>query len=92
MRYLLLAVWFVLSAGAASADWNEVMDTLERASGGTKYDIGTDPSEPEWVASRKARFQNERASLRGAGLGSEVFGAPISCRAPRSGDPTSRCE
>jgi len=92
VRYLLLAVWFVLSAGAASADWNEVMDTLERASGGMKYDIGADPSEPEGGASRKARFEHERASMRDADLEPQVPGDPIACRVANPSDLISRCE
>ena len=71
MRYLLLAAWILLSVGAASADWNEVMDTLERA-GGPEYDIGADPGESEWVATRKARFESERARKRGS-IGEKLF-------------------
>lgn len=70
MRYLLSAVWILLSAGTASAGWDEVMDMLERASG-PKYDLGADPAEPEWVATRKARFESERARMRSANLESE---------------------
>jgi hypothetical protein len=92
VRYLLLAVWIVLSAGAASADWNEVMDVLQRASGGTKYDIGEDPARSEWVATRKARFENERARMQSANLRTGILGSPISCRVSRSGDSVSRCE
>ena len=92
MRYLLLAVWIVLSASAASADWNEVMDALERASGGTKYDVGADPSQPEWVASRKARLEHERAVLRDADRDPSVTGDPIACRAPGTGDAIAHCE
>jgi hypothetical protein len=71
VRYLLSAVWILLFAGAASADWNDVMDVLERA-GGPEYDIGADPSESEWVATRKARVEGERARLHGANLRSET--------------------
>ena len=92
MRYLLLAVWIVLSAGAASADWNDVMNALERAGGGTRYDIGADPAEPEWVATRKARFENERARTGSANLGIGILGDPISCRAFNPGGSVSRCE
>jgi len=92
MRYLLLAVWIVLSAGAASADWNDVMNALERAGGGTRYDIGADPAEPEWVATRKARFENERARTSSANLRTGILGDPISCRASSPGDSVSRCE
>ena len=92
MRYLLLAVWMVLSAGAANADWNDVMNALERAGGGTRYDIGADPAEPEWVATRKARFENERARTRNANLRTEILGDPISCRASSPGGSVSRCE
>jgi hypothetical protein len=92
VRYLLLAVWIVLSAGAASADWNDVMNVLERAGGGTRYDIGADPAEPGWVATRKARFENERARTRGANLRSGILSDAIACRAPNSGDSVSRCE
>ena len=92
MRYLLLAVWIVLSAGAASADWNEVMAVLERAGGGSRYDIGADPAEPEWVATRKARFENERARTRSANLGTGILGDPISCRVSSPGGSVSRCE
>lgn len=92
MRYLLLAVWIVLSAGAASADWNEVMDVLERASGGTKYDIGEDPARSEWVATRKARFENERARMQSANLRTGIFDKSISCRVSSPGDSAARCE
>ena len=92
MRYLLLAVWMVLSAGAASADWNDVMNTLERASGGTRYDIGADPAEPEWVATRKARFENERARTRSANLRAGILADPIPCRASSPGGSVSHCE
>ena len=92
MRYLLLAVWIILSSGAASADWSEVMDTLERASGGTKYDIGADPGRSEWVATRKARSENERARMQSANLKTGILGNPISCRTSSSGGSVSRCE
>jgi hypothetical protein len=92
VRYLLLAVWMVLSAGAASADWNDVMDVLERAGGGTRYDIGADPAEPVWVATRKARFENERARTRSANLRIGILGDPILCRASSPGGAVSRCE
>jgi len=92
VRYLLLAVWIVLSAGAASADWNEVMDALERASGGTKYDIGADPGRSEWVATRKARFENERARMHSADLRTGILDKSISCRVSSPGDSTARCE
>ncbi len=91
MRYLLLAVWIFLSAGAASADWGEVMDALERASG-PGYDIGADPGESEWVATRKARFEGERARMRGANLGSEISRDRNSCRKPTLAGAIPRCD
>ena len=87
MRYLLIAVWILLSAGAASADWGDVMDALERA-GGPAYDIGADPSESEWVATRKARFERERASERGA----EILRDRSSCRTSGLDGHNPRCE
>jgi hypothetical protein len=68
------------------------MDALERAGGGTKYDIGADPSEPEWVATRKARFENERARMHSANLRTGILGNPISCRVSSPGGSISRCE
>ena len=91
MRYLLSAVWILLSAGAASADWDEVMAALERA-GGPAYDIGADPSESEWVATRKARFERERASERSAKHGAEILGDRNSCRKSTLGGHIPRCE
>ena len=92
MRYLLLAVGMFLSAGAASADWNDVMDVLERAGGGTRYDIGADPAEPEWVTTRKARFENERARTQSANLRTGIFDKSVSCRVSSPGDSAARCE
>jgi hypothetical protein len=91
VRYLLLAVWILLSAGAASADWDEVMETLERA-GGPKYDIGADPGESEWVATRKARFERERARKRGAKHSAEIPRNRKSCRESTLGGDILRCE
>jgi hypothetical protein len=82
----------VLFAGAASADWNEVMDVLERASGGTKYDIGAEPGRSEWVATRKARFENERARLDSADLRTGISDKSISCQVSHPGDSTAHCE
>jgi hypothetical protein len=82
----------VLFAGAASADWNEVMDVLERASGGTKYDVGAKPGRSEWVATRKARFENERARLYSADLRTGISDESISCGSLRSADSAARCE
>ena len=87
MRYLLFAVWILLSAGAASADWDEVVATLERA-GGPAYDIGADPGESEWVATRKARFEGERARKHSA----EISRDRRSCRESTLGGHILRCE
>jgi len=92
VRYLLLAVGMFLSAGAASADWNEVMDVLERAGGGTKYDIGADPGRSEWVSTRKARLENERARIDSADLKTGTPDQSISCRVSRPGDVAAGCE
>jgi hypothetical protein len=92
VRTLLLAVWIVLAAGTASADWNEVMAALERAGGGTRYDIGADPGEPDWVGSRAARFESERENARGDDRSTEIPADPVSCRATHAGDPGVRCE
>jgi hypothetical protein len=92
VRYLLLAVWILASAGAASADWNEVMNTLERATRGTRYDIGADPSEPGWVATQKARFDSERARRGGADLEAENRPDPVSCRESKPGGSTAHCD
>jgi hypothetical protein len=91
MRYLLLAGWIFLSAGAASAGWDEVMTTLEQASG-PEYDIGADPAEPEWVATRKARFEGERARRRGANFRSEISRDRIACQEPRPAGHLLGCE
>ncbi len=91
MRYLLIAAWILLSTSTASADWNEVMKTLERVSG-PDYDIGADPGEPEWVATRKARFENERARLRGANLKSEIPRDQSSCRVSTRTGRIPRCD
>jgi len=87
VNYLLLAVWILLSAGAASADWDEVMDTLERA-GGPAYDIVADPGEPDWVVTRKARFEGERARKRSA----EISADRESCRESTLGGRILRCK
>ena len=86
-----MAVWILLSAGAASAGWDEVMDALERASG-PEYDIGADPGEPEWVATRKARFESERARLLGANLRPEIPRDPNSCRESSLAGQLLRCK
>ena len=91
MRYLLLAVWILLAAGAASADWDEVLDALERASG-PEYDVGADPGESEWVATRKARVEGERARLRGANLRSETPRDRNTCRESALAGHILRCE
>jgi len=92
VRYLLLAVWILVSAGSASADWDEVMSVLERATRGPAYDIGVDPSEPGWVATRKARFDDERGRMRSADPGSESRRDPIPCRASSPADPSLHCD
>jgi hypothetical protein len=91
VRYLLIAVWILLSTGAASADWGDVMDTLERASG-PRYDIGADPAESGWVATRKARFESERARMRGANLRTEIPRDRNACRESTPGRHAQRCE
>ena len=91
MRYLLLAGWIFLSAGAASAGWDEVMTALEQASG-PEYDIGADPAEPEWVATRKARFEGERARKRSAEHRAEILRGQKSCRESMLGGRIRRCE
>lgn len=91
MRNLLLAVWILLFAGAASADWDEVVDALERASG-PEYDIGADPGESEWVATRKAGMEGERARMRSADFKSEITRERDSCRTPTREGRVSRCE
>jgi len=91
VRYLLSAVWILLSAGAASADWNEVMEAIERAAGGTAYEIVADPSEPDRVATRKARFEREGAQIRGVDLRSEILRAQIACPEPTLDDTFSSC-
>jgi hypothetical protein len=67
------------------------MDTLERASG-PKYDIGADPAEPGWVATRKARFESERARMRGAERRSEILRNRSACRESVLGDHSQRCD
>lgn len=81
MRHLLLAVWILVSAGTASADWDEVMNALERATQGQRYDVGVDPSEPGWVSSHKARLESERALQPGDELGPVRERDPVVCRA-----------
>jgi hypothetical protein len=67
------------------------MDTLERA-GGPEYDIGTDPGEPDWVATRRARFELERARKRSAEHGVEIPNDRSSCRESTSGGHALGCE
>jgi hypothetical protein len=67
------------------------MDVLERA-GGPEYDIGADPSESEWVATRKARVEGERARLHGANLRSETPRDRNACRESSLAGYTPRCE
>jgi hypothetical protein len=67
------------------------MDALERASG-PEYDIGVDPGEPEWVATRKARFEGERARMRGANLGSELSRDRDSCAKPALAGHIPSCD
>jgi len=68
------------------------MDVLERASGGTKYDIGAEPGRSEWVSTRKARLENERARMENADLRTGISDKPISCGVSRAGDAAARCE
>jgi len=82
----------LVSAGAASADWDEVMSALERASRGPAYDIGADPSEPGWIATRKARFENERARIHSADLRAEPRPDPVSCREAGPSGSTLHCD
>jgi hypothetical protein len=91
VNYLLLAVWILLSAGAASADWDEVLATLERA-GGPAYAIAADPGESEWVATRKARFEGERARKRSAEYSVEIPRDRESCRESTLGGHILGCK
>jgi len=91
VRYLLSAVWILVSAGAASADWGDVMDALERASG-PEYEVGADPGEREWVATRQARFEGERARLLGANLSPEIPRDRNSCLESILAGRILRCE
>lgn len=92
MRHLLLAVWILVSAGTASADWDEVMNALERATQGPRYDIGADPSEPRWVSSRQARLETERALQHADDLGPSNERDPVACRALGSRREHPHCE
>ena len=92
MRYLLLAVWILVSAGAANADWNEVMETLERATRGPAYDVGANPSEPNWVATRKARFEDEPVRPHGADPDPAARRHPASCRTSSLSGPLLHCD
>jgi hypothetical protein len=67
------------------------MDVLERASG-PKYDLGADPAEPEWVATRKARFESERARMRSANLESETRRDSNACREFTLSGQARRCD
>jgi hypothetical protein len=67
------------------------MDALERA-GGPEYDIGADPGEPEWVATRKARFESERARKRSAEHRAEILSNRNFCRESMLGGHILRCE
>ena len=67
------------------------MDALERASG-PEYDIGADPGESEWVATRKARFEGERARMRGAKHSAEMLSDRSSCRESTLAGHIPRCE
>jgi hypothetical protein len=67
------------------------MAALERASG-PAYDIGADPSESEWVATRKARFERERASERSAKRGAEILRDRNSCQKSTLDGQFPRCE
>ena len=91
MRYLLLAVWILVSASAASAGWDEVMDALEQASG-PEYDIGADPAAPGWVSTRKARFESERLRMRGANLRSKIPRDQDACQETSLSGKALRCE
>jgi hypothetical protein len=63
------------------------MVALERA-GGPAYDIGADPSESEWVATRKARFERERGAKHGA----EILRDRSSCQKSTLDGHIVRCE
>jgi hypothetical protein len=67
------------------------MAALERA-GGPEYDIGADPREPEWVATRKARFERERASKHSAKHRAEIPRDRNSCREPTLGGRFLDCD
>ena len=67
------------------------MKTLERVSG-PNYDVGTDPGEPEWIATREARFENERARSRGANLESEEPRDQNTCGESTRSDRIPPCE
>jgi len=91
VRYLLLAVGVLLFSDAASAGWDEVMDVLERASG-PRYDIGGDPSGREWVATREARFESERARTLVAERRPANLRDRSACPEPALGDQILRCD
>jgi hypothetical protein len=91
VQLLLFAVWILLSAGSANAGWDEVMDALEQASGPV-YDMGADPAEPEWVATRKARFEGERARIRGANLKTDISRDRNGCEESSLAGHGLRCE
>jgi hypothetical protein len=67
------------------------MDVLQRASG-PEYDIGADTGESEWVTTRKARVEDERARMRGAKHSAEMLRDRSSCREFTLAGELSRCE
>ena len=79
MRILLIAGWILLSSGAASAGWDDVMQVLEEASG-PEYKIVSDPAETGWIATRKARIESERVRMLGANLETALPRDRSACR------------
>jgi hypothetical protein len=91
LRILLIAVWILLSSGAASAGWDEVMQVLEEASG-PEYKIVSESADTGWVATRKARIESERARMLGANLETALPRDRSACRESTPAGPILHCD